>query len=88
MFTGKLPDSKIKWMPHEKVNQFGQFITYSQAECNLDQILENVNMVGNLPVHMSMLPKNIWGVKMVINEITYYYFKSEDHEKWYTYFFG
>ncbi len=88
MFAGQIPDDQKKKLPKEKVNQFGQNVIYTQADCDLDDFLENVNMVGDLPLHMSMLPKNIWGVKMEINGITYYYFKSEDHEKWYIYFFG
>ena len=57
-------------------------------EILLEYLLLFVPMVGDLPVHMSGLPRNIWGVQFVINGVVYRLFKSKMHEAWYNYFFA
>ncbi len=66
---------------------YGQHVVQTVEDILLDYILMFVIMIGDLLVHMSGLPTNVWGVEFMINGVTYHLFKSEMHQFWYEYFF-
>ncbi len=70
------------------VDAYGQPVTQTPEEILLDYLLLFVPLVGDLLIHMSSLPKNVWGVEFAMNGIVYRLFKSKMHEAWYKYFFG
>ncbi len=81
------PDNAFRERLVSCMDVYGQHVVQTVEDILLDYILMFVTMIGDLPVYMSGLPTNIWGVEFVIKGVTYHLFKSEIHQLWYEYFF-